>query len=254
MTALSTENKTKPGEYSLEEYMDSLSEKRRQEAEILIEMMNKISNETPILWGPSIIGFGSTHYKYESGREGDMPILGFSPRKTKLTIYFSEGFDRYMSHLSKLGKHKTSVSCLYINKLPDIDLGILEKMLTESYKLYTKKDLKPTNVAEYIDSIPNQAKEKFNELRKLIVEHNDKLVEVLSYGILGYRVGKGKIAFYISGWKDHLAIYPMPKESIYSKDLEPYLSGKATMKIDLKDELPKDLILKIIDYLVIKVS
>lgn len=150
MIILSTDNKTRPGEFSLEEYLNGLSEKRRDEAVTLIEIMTKISNEPPILWGPSIIGFGSYHYKYDSGREGDMPILGFSPRKTQITIYFSEGFDRYKALLSKLGKHKTSVSCLYINKLTNIDLKILEKMLLESYKIYTVTDSKPTKIEEYI--------------------------------------------------------------------------------------------------------
>ncbi len=250
---MSTENKTKPGEYSLEEYLESLSDKRRHEAAILIEIMKRITSESPILWGPSIIGFGSYHYKYESGREGDMPILGFSPRKSKITIYFNEGFDRYAGLLSELGKYKTSVSCLYVNKLTDIDIEILEKILTESYKLYTKNDSKPKSVEEYIKAIPTQAKEKFNELRKLILQHY-ALEEVLSYGIIGYKVRSGKTAFYISGWKDHLAIYPMPKDSEFNEELKPYISGKATMWIDLAEDLPKDLILKIVDYLIEKVS
>lgn len=84
------------------------------------------------MWGPSIIGFGTQHYKYDSGREGDMPRLAFSPRKASLTIYF-EGFDNYAQELKVLGKHKLSVACLYINKLTDINLDVLRTMLEKSF-------------------------------------------------------------------------------------------------------------------------
>ncbi len=97
------------------------------------------------MWGPSIIGFGSQHYRYETGHEGDMPRLAFSPRKASITVYF-EGFDRYTHELTVLGKHKQSVSCLYINKLADIKLDILRKMLEQSFALSTKSSTKPTTV------------------------------------------------------------------------------------------------------------
>lgn len=91
------------------------------------------------MWGPSIIGFGAQHYKSEAGREGDMGILGFSPRKASLTIYFYEGFDRYGEELGRLGKHKLSRSCLYINKLADVDLKVLKLMLQSSYQRTASK-------------------------------------------------------------------------------------------------------------------
>lgn len=97
--------------------------------------MREISSEQPVMWGPSIIGFGSVHYRYKSGREGDMPLLGFSPRKSAITVYFSEGFSEYTTELANLGKYTTSVSCLYIKKLTDIDLSVLRQMLTRSYNL-----------------------------------------------------------------------------------------------------------------------
>lgn len=124
--------KTKPTEVNVETFLESVSEKRRKEAHTLIALMQEISGEKPYMWGPSIIGFGTQHYKYESGREGDMPQLAFSPRKASLTVYF-EGFDRYGELLAKLGKHKHSVSCLYINKLADVNLGILRTMLEQSF-------------------------------------------------------------------------------------------------------------------------
>ncbi len=127
------ENKTKPTDAAVEEFLLSVAPKRAEEAKELIGVMEEISSLPPVMWGPSIIGFGSTHYRYATGREGDMPTLGFSPRKTSLTIYFSEGFSMYEDELEKLGKHKTSVSCLYINKLEDIDRGVLKEMLQRSW-------------------------------------------------------------------------------------------------------------------------
>ena len=84
------------------------------------------------MWGPSIVGFGSVHYKYDSGREGDMGLTGFSPRKANLTLYITDGFDKYGDLLARLGKHKTSVSCLYINKLADVDQDVLRELVRRS--------------------------------------------------------------------------------------------------------------------------
>jgi len=85
------------------------------------------------LWGSSIVGFGSYHYKYESGREGDMPLVGFSPRKQSLTLYIMPGFDAYEDMLAGLGKHKLGKACLYINKLADVDDGVLRNLIKQSY-------------------------------------------------------------------------------------------------------------------------
>ena len=127
-----SDNKTKPTNVDVETFLQSVSESRRDDAHKLIAMMREISGESPVMWGPSIIGFGSEHYKYASGREGDMPHLGFSPRKASLTIYFNRGFDSQNELLEKLGKFKTSVSCLYINKLTDVDLDVLREMLEKA--------------------------------------------------------------------------------------------------------------------------
>lgn len=129
--------KTKPTGVSIDTFLETVSDKRREEAHTLIAMMQEISGEQPYMWGPSIIGFGTMHYKYESGREGDTPILAFSPRKASFTVYF-EGFDKYSKELRVLGKHTHSVSCLYINKLSDINLDVLRKMLRQSYAHSTK--------------------------------------------------------------------------------------------------------------------
>ncbi|NHB83645.1 DUF1801 domain-containing protein [Tessaracoccus sp. HDW20] len=119
---------TVPTEADVEAFLEGVPERRRDEADVLIDLMRGISGEEPVMWGPSIIGFGSQHYRYETGREGDMPILGFSPRKARLTLYF-DGWDRYSDQLARLGRHRLGVSCLYVNKLADVDLDVLREML-----------------------------------------------------------------------------------------------------------------------------
>ena len=106
--------------------------RRREDGLVLMEMMSDVTGLEPEMWGPSIIGFGSYHYRYESGREGDMPLIGFSPRKSSLSLYIMSGFDGQEDLLSKLGKHRTGASCLYINKLADVDMGVLRDMVSQS--------------------------------------------------------------------------------------------------------------------------
>lgn len=129
------ENKTRPTDASVADFLDAVTPARRQEdARAVLDMMRRITGEDPVMWGPSIVGFGQVHYKYDSGREGDMPRLGFSPRKSALVIYLMCGFSKRAALLAKLGKHKTSVACLYINKLADVDVTVLEKLLQADFK------------------------------------------------------------------------------------------------------------------------
>ncbi len=109
------------------------NEKRKKDAFTLLELMKKITKSEPSMWGTSIIGFGDYHYKYASGREGDWFITGFSPRKQSMSLYIMSGFGKYQEILSKLGKYKTSVSCLYINKLDDINMDILHELIESSF-------------------------------------------------------------------------------------------------------------------------
>lgn len=134
-----SDNKTKPTNTPIEDFLVTVSPQRADEARQIITIMARITGEPAVMWGPSIIGFGSVHYKYDSGHEGDMPLLGFSPRKASLTIYFMEGFDGYEDELAKLGPAKTSKSCLYVTKLAKIDLNVLTHMLESSHKLYSNK-------------------------------------------------------------------------------------------------------------------
>jgi len=134
------ELKTKVNKASVENFLKKVTDvKKREDCFIILEMMKKITKEEPKMWGPSIVGFGKYHYKYESGREGDFFISGFSPRKQNLTIYIMPGFNKYQELMKKLGKYKNSISCLYIKKLEDIDLKILEKLVLESFKYMVKK-------------------------------------------------------------------------------------------------------------------
>ena len=99
---------------------------------VLLDLMERLSGEPAAMWGPSIVGFGSYHYKYDSGREGDMCRIGFSPRKAELVLYLVDGFDGHADLLARLGKHRTGVSCLYIKKLADVDMAVLEQLITAS--------------------------------------------------------------------------------------------------------------------------
>ena len=124
------ENKTKPNDASVEAFLNQLDhDQKRADAFTLLKMMEEITGEKPIMWGPSIIGFGDYHYRYESGREGDMFLIGFSPRKQNMTVYFMDGFKRYEELMEKLGKYKTGKSCLYIKKLADVDITVLKEMM-----------------------------------------------------------------------------------------------------------------------------
>ncbi len=134
-----TELKTKPTKKSVEQFLKKIEHLTKREDSIkILELMKEVTKEKPVMWGDSIVGFGSYHYKYASGHEGDWPIVGFSPRKQNLTIYIMAGFDDYEEILKNLGKFKTGKSCLYINKLKDIDTQSLKKLISESVK-YMKK-------------------------------------------------------------------------------------------------------------------
>ena len=109
------------------------TDKKKEDALIVLELMSKVSGIEPKMWGASIIGYGSYHYKYDSGREGDAPLLAFSPRKAKHVLYVLTRFRGQEELLAKLGKHKTGKICLYLNKLDDVDLGVLEDIIQNAF-------------------------------------------------------------------------------------------------------------------------
>jgi hypothetical protein len=127
--------KTIVSDASVPDFIDTvLDETKRNDSLALLELFSKVTGEKPKMWGSSIIGFGSYHYKSEkSKQEGDWLLTGFSPRKQSLTLYIMLGFDHYAGLLADLGKHKTSKGCLYINKLADVDIAVLEELITQSF-------------------------------------------------------------------------------------------------------------------------
>ncbi len=135
------ELKTKLNDASVEDFINSVEDKNKRDfAFTIIEMMKKITKDEPKMWGDNIIGFGSYHYKYKSGREGDWMLTGFSPRKLNMTLYIMSGFSKYEELLQKMGKFKIGKSCLYIKRKEDVDMKILKQLITESVKyMRTKK-------------------------------------------------------------------------------------------------------------------
>jgi len=128
-----TENKTKAIAASVAEFVAGIDDEgQRRDASAVIELMRRVTREKPKMWGPSIIGFGSHHYRYESGREGDAPIVGFSPRKAGLVLYGAIGFPGAPELLSRLGKYTTGKGCLYIKRMSDIDADVLTELIEVS--------------------------------------------------------------------------------------------------------------------------
>src|SRR5688572_4988313 len=126
---------TQVNDASVDEFLSKVQdEQKRKDSFEIIQMMKHVAKEEPKMWGPAIIGFGSSHYKYESGREGDMPQIAFSPRKQNITLYIGVGDDYDGPLLEKLGKYKTSKVCLYIKKLADVDRNVLQELIADSFK------------------------------------------------------------------------------------------------------------------------
>lgn len=127
------ENKTKATDASVQAFLESVAdERRREDCFTLVELMQEVTGEPARMWGETMVGFGSYHYKYASGREGDAMLTGFSPRKDNLTLYILAGFEQYEPLLSRLGRHKTGKSCLYVRSLRDVDMDVLRQMVAHS--------------------------------------------------------------------------------------------------------------------------
>lgn len=127
------ELKTKQTENSVIEFIESVENvKKREDAYRLLDIFTETTGYEAKMWGPSIIGFGSYHYKYDSGHEGDAPLVGFSPRKSKISLYFATGDTKREQLLQRLGKHTARKACVYINKIADIDVDVLRALITQS--------------------------------------------------------------------------------------------------------------------------
>jgi hypothetical protein len=138
------EAKTKPTKASVTQFLNKIPDAaRREDCFAIAKMMEEITGSKPQMWGPSIVGFGTYHYKYASGHEGDWPVAAFSPRKQDLTLYLMPGFEKRQELMAQLGKHRTGKSCLYIKRLSDIHVPTLKKLIKTSVK-----DLKAYTAAQ----------------------------------------------------------------------------------------------------------
>lgn len=134
------EIKTKPGQENITEFLNAISpDTKKKDAFQLLELFQKITGLTPQLWGGAIVGFGKYTYQQKSGQKGEWFLAGFAPRKSNISIYTMAGFEQYESLLKQLGKYKTGMGCLYINKLADVDLAVLEKIAQSSFEAMKKK-------------------------------------------------------------------------------------------------------------------
>lgn len=135
-----SENKTQFTDVDVSAFINNVADERqRADAHRIAAMMERLTGHKPKMYGPSIIGFGNCHYKYESGREGDMPRLGFSPHKGQTVLYITDGYTKYADLMARLGKHKTGRSCLYIKRLSEIDEAVLEQLCVESLNWMAEK-------------------------------------------------------------------------------------------------------------------
>jgi len=138
--AKTAEVKTKVNDASVTGFLNSVEdEQKRKDLFEILKIMKQVTKEDAKMWGTSIVGFGSYHYKGASGREGDWMLIGFSPRKQNITLYIMPGFERYPALMKKLGKYSTGKSCLYIKKLSDVDSDVLKELMIESVKVMKKQ-------------------------------------------------------------------------------------------------------------------
>ena len=134
------EAKTKPTNASVGDFLNGIEDdQKRRDAKTVARIMKRVTGKPPKMWGPSIVGYDSYHFVYDSGQEGDWPAAGFSPRKQALTLYIMSGFTGHPTLMKKLGKHSTGKSCLYIKRLDDVDLDVLKELVEQSVAYVTKR-------------------------------------------------------------------------------------------------------------------
>jgi hypothetical protein len=131
-------NKTTPTGGDVNAFLDTIAdEQRRDDAKLLVDLMSKATGQPPMMWGSSIIGFGSRHYRYPSGREGDTPAVGFAPRKAQTAVYLTGGLEEYVDPLTRLGPHQTGKGCLYLKRVDQADTDALREIVARSYRIAT---------------------------------------------------------------------------------------------------------------------
>lgn len=137
---MAAQNKTLGTDASVDDFLSTITpEKKQLDSQALDALFRRVTGWNPVMWGPSMIGYGSYHYRYESGREGDFLATGFAPRKANLSIHIMPGYQDYSAILNRIGKHKIGKSCVYLNKLADVDMNVLEELIRTGLDDLTKK-------------------------------------------------------------------------------------------------------------------
>lgn len=245
------ELKTKETKSSVDDFIGQVSDKQvREDCSSLIKIMKKVTGEKPKMWGPSIIGFGSYHYKYESGHEGEMCLVGFSPRAGKISLYVKAGSEKAKPLLEKLGKHKAATGCVYIKKLEDVNVPVLEKIVAlsvselkkeypdQSSKTDKSKSIKPKSsdtaqIETYISKVAPALKDSVETLRKIIKGSDKRINERFKWNAPSYYFNEDLVTFGpIKNGRLLLVFHHPLIEKIKSPLLEGEYKGRRLMYFD----------------------
>lgn len=242
-----------PTPVPVDDFLATVPECRAAEARELIALMQEVTGDSPVMWGSSIIGFGSAPYRTAGGTEGVVPAASFSPRKAAVTVYLSPELLENAHLMGRLGKHKAGKGCLYLTRLAEADAEVLRELITRSYWELVPPQRNRQGalarvhlrcVADYLASVPLAARPGLDALRDLVRRVAPQAQEVVSYGLVGHRApGRSKAArVFVSGWKDHVALYPLPSDDALRTELAPWVRGKGTLWFALDEELPTALL------------
>ncbi|VEG29326.1 DUF1801 domain-containing protein [Actinomyces howellii] len=246
-----------PTPVPVDDFLATVPERRAAEAHRLIDLMREVTGAEPVMWGPSIIGYGSAPYRTAAGTEGLVPAAAFSPRKAAVTVYLSPALLTNTHLMGRLGRHKVGKSCLYLSRLDHADSEVLRELITRSFW----EEVPPQRnrqgalarahlrcVADYLASVALEARPMLDELRDLVRQVAPEAEEVVSYGLIGYRMpGRSRAAkVFVSGWRDHVALYPQPDDEALRAELSPWVRGKGTVWFSLSEDLPTALLERVV--------
>ncbi|WP_136314235.1 DUF1801 domain-containing protein [Actinomyces procaprae] len=242
-----------PTHVPVNDFLSTVSTQRATEAHALITVMREVTGAVPVMWESGVIGFGSTPHGTSDTGKGAIPTVAFSPRKSAVAVYLCPAVlkDGYL--MDRLGKHRVGKDCLYIAHLADVDAEVLRELITRSHWEHVPPQRNRQGavarthlraVTDYLASVPLAARPALDALRDLVRRTAPGVEEVISYGIIGYRIpGRSKAArVFVSGWKDHVALYPLPSQEALRTELAPWVRGKGTLWFGLDEGLPTTLL------------
>lgn len=241
------EAKTRPTTASVAAYLNAIAdEPRRRDCKALAALMRKVTGCTPRMWGPSIVGFGSYHYKYASGHEGDACLLGFSSRKGDISVYLVPGWEGAGPLLAKLGKHRMGKGCLYLRRLDGVDLAVLEQLLAGSVA-ETRRRYPTGGIDGYIAGFPPEVQEILQRIRAMIRAAAPEAEEAMKYQIPTFVLNGNLVHF--AAFKQHIGFYPTPSGIEAFKDaLAGYEVAKGSVRFPLDREIPLGLMEEIVRF------